>query len=48
MRKGCNGGKKQETRGGVMAKIEATKVVASQPSERRLQRRRSCRQKMRV
>ena len=49
MRKGCNGGKKQETRGGgVMAKIEATNVVASRPSERRLQRRRSCRQKMRV
>ena len=46
---GCNGGKKQETRGGgVMAKIEATNVVASRPSERRLQRRRSCRQKMRV
>ena len=48
MRKGCNGGKKQEKKGGgVMAKIEATNVVASRPSERRLQRRRSC-QKMRV
>ena len=33
--------------GGVMAKIEAINVVASRPSERRLQRRRSC-QKMRV
>ena len=43
MRKGYNGGKKQEKKGGgVMAKIEATNVVASRQSERRLQCRRSC------
>ena len=44
-RKGCN--EKQEKRGGSTGKIQAANVVASQPSELRLQRRRSC-QKMRV